>query len=96
MIDVITELRNYPVKLQIYDTYAESNDVREVYQVDLTELDNLERADIVVLAVPHDDFVKQGWKLISKLLQPKGGIVYDVKSVLDKNVVPDNVNLLRL
>ncbi len=62
----------------------------------MTELANLKKADVVVLAVPHDDFVEQGWKLISELLQPKGGIVYDVKSVLDKNTIPENVNLLRL
>jgi len=96
VIDLITELRNYPVTVQICDTHAESIAVRDEYQVDLTELDNLKKADVVVLAVPHDDFVEQGWKLISELLQPKGGIVYDVKSVLDKNTIPENINLFRL
>ena len=96
VIDVITELRNYPVTIQICDTHAESIAVRDEYQVDLTELDNLKKADAVVLAVPHDDFVEQGWKFISELLQPKGGIVYDVKSVLDKNTIPENINLYRL
>jgi len=96
VIDLITELRNYPVTVQICDTHAESIAVRDEYQVDLTALDNLKKADVVVLAVPHDDFVEQGWKLISELLQPKGGIVYDVKSVLDKNTIPENINLFRL
>ena len=96
VIDLITELRNYPVTVQICDTHAESIAVRDEYQVDLTELDNLKKADVVVLAVPHDDFVEHGWKLISELLQPKGGIVYDVKSVLDKNTIPENINLFRL
>ena len=96
VIDLITELRNYPVTVQICDTHAESIAVRDEYQVDLTELDNLKKADMVVLAVPHDDFVEQGWKLISELIQPKGGIVYDVKSVLDKNTIPENINLFRL
>jgi len=96
VIDLITELRNYPVTVQICDTHAESIAVRDEYQVDLTALDNLKKADVVVLAVPHDDFVEQGWKLISELIQPKGGIVYDVKSVLDKNTIPENINLFRL
>ena len=56
----------------------------------------MKKADVVVLAVPHDDFVEHGWKLISELLQPKGGIVYDVKSVLDKNTIPKNITLFRL
>ena len=59
-------------------------------------LDDLEKADAVILAVPHKEFLDQGWKLISELLQTKGGIAYDIKSTLDRSTTPENINLYRL
>jgi UDP-N-acetyl-D-galactosamine dehydrogenase len=96
VIDIITELGNYPVTVQVYDPCADSNDVRNEYQIDLTKLDGLKKSDAVILAVPHDDFVTQGWKLIAELLDSKSGIVYDIKSILDRKRKPENINLFRL
>jgi UDP-N-acetyl-D-galactosamine dehydrogenase len=96
VIDIVNELGNYPVTIQVYDPCADSPDVKNEYQIDLIELDDLDKADAIILAVPHNDFVKQGWKLISKLLKAKEGVVYDIKSILDRNTTPDNINLIRL
>ena len=96
VIDIITELRNYPVTIQVYDPCADSLDVRNEYQIDMTEFDDLKNSDAVILAVSHDDFVTQGWTLISELLNPEGGVVYDIKSTLDRNNRPENINLFRL
>jgi len=96
VIDIISELNNYPVTIQIYDPCADSMDVRDEYQLDLIEFDDLEKADAVILAVPHKEFLDQGWKLISELLQTKGGIAYDIKSTLDRSTTPENINLYRL
>ena len=62
----------------------------------LVKRDDLEKADAVILAVPHNDFISQGWKIVSEALNIDGGIVYDIKSILDRNKKPDNVNLIRL
>jgi UDP-N-acetyl-D-glucosamine/UDP-N-acetyl-D-galactosamine dehydrogenase len=96
VIDIITELSDYPVTIQTYDPCADSVDVRDEYQIDLIELDNLKKADAVIFAVPHDEFVTQGWGLISELLNNGGGSVYDIKSILDRNNKPENINLFRL
>ena len=94
VIDIINELSNYPVTIQVYDPCADGIDVRDEYQIDLVKFDNLEKADAVILAVPHNDFLEQGWELISKLLEE--GIVYDIKSILDRDTIPENLNLFRL
>ena len=96
VIDIIKELRNFPVTIQVYDPCADRINVSEKYQIDLVKLDDLEKADAVILAVPHNDFTSQGWKIISETLNADGGIVYDIKSILDRNKKPDNVNLIRL
>ncbi len=95
--DIIDELGLYPVKIQVYDPCADSIDVRDEYQIDLVdEFDDLEKADAVILAVPHDDFITQGWKLVSELLPSKDGVVYDIKSILDRKNKPEDINLFRL
>ena len=96
VLDIISALRNYPITIQIYDPYADSLDVRNEYQINMTEFDDLKSSDAVILAVSHDDFIMQGWTLISKLLNSEGGVVYDIKSTLDRNNRPENINLLRL
>jgi UDP-N-acetyl-D-glucosamine/UDP-N-acetyl-D-galactosamine dehydrogenase len=96
VIDIITELSNYPVTIQVYDPCADSVDVRDEYQLDLTDFEHLKKADAVVYAVPHDEFVSQAWGLMSELLNTSGGAVYDIKSVLDRNNKPDNIHLFRL
>ncbi|MGY8816052.1 MAG: nucleotide sugar dehydrogenase [Gammaproteobacteria bacterium] len=96
VVDIITALRDHPVTIQVYDPYADSLDVRSEYQINMTEFDDLKSSDAVILAVSHDDFIVQGWALISKLLNSENGVVYDIKSTLDRNNRPKNINLLRL
>ncbi len=96
VIDIICELSNFPVTIQVYDPCADSMDVRDEYKLKLVEFNDLEKADAVILAVPHKEFLEKGWKLISELLHVNEGIVYDIKSILDRSIIPENINLFRL
>jgi len=96
VIDIITELNNQQITTQVYDPLADSNDVKEEYNINLTEFDKLQKANAIILAVAHDEFVEQGWKLISELLVSEGSLVYDIKCILDRNKKPENINLIRL
>jgi UDP-N-acetyl-D-glucosamine/UDP-N-acetyl-D-galactosamine dehydrogenase len=58
--------------------------------------DALKPADAVVLAVAHDEYVKEGWDLIETLLRDRGGAVFDVKGVLDRASKPAAIELWRL
>ncbi len=96
VVDLIHALKAHSLKVQVYDPHADKDDIKSEYQISLIEPDNLEKADVVVLAVPHDEFVRKGWRLVSELINPNGGSVYDIKSVLDRAHVPENINLFRL
>ena len=96
VIDIINELRNHSVTIQVYDPCAEIHDVKNEYQIDLKDYKSLQRADVVIVAVPHDEFIDKGWSGISALLHPSGGIVFDVKSILDRCNKPNNIELYRL
>ena len=96
IVDILQTLNTFPVKTQIYDPYADEVDLKNEYQIDLCKFDDLKKSDVIILAVPHTSFVNKGWSLVNDLLKTKEGIVYDVKSVLDRNNKPKNINLIRL
>jgi len=53
-------------------------------------------ADAVVLAVPHDFYLKSGWPLITRLLKDGQGLVMDVKGVLSLLERPPGIEVWRL
>jgi UDP-N-acetyl-D-galactosamine dehydrogenase len=56
----------------------------------------LKPADVVILAVAHDDYVKGGWTMMERLLAERSGLVLDVKMKLDRATAPSAIELWRL
>ena len=57
---------------------------------------NGERFDAIVLAVPHQQFIKDGWQLINALRNiDKSTLVMDIKARLDRTSTPPAINLWR-
>ena len=77
-IDVYEELKSYNVNLDVYDPWADSNEVRAEFGFDLIENPN-KKYHAVILTVAHKEFLNQD--LRSHLVE--GGILYDVKGILD-------------
>jgi UDP-N-acetyl-D-glucosamine/UDP-N-acetyl-D-galactosamine dehydrogenase len=96
VIDIVRELQSFGVAVQIADPLADARTVEEEYGVTLTDLEALQPADAVILAVPHDSYVEGGWPLIQRLLGDRAGLVLDVKLKLDRNLRPASVELWRL
>ena len=80
----------------MHDPLALAGEAEHEYGIALAEMPALRRADAVILAVAHDDYVRGGWPMIEKLLKPGGGVVLDVKSMLDRAAKPQGVELWRL
>lgn len=96
VIDVIRELQEYDIEVQVTDAEASAKDGLREYGVSLIEMDDLEKADAVVLAVPHQEYVEKGWSNVQSLLKDGSGIVVDVKSVLPLGEKPKELELWRL
>ena len=71
-------------------------DVTHEYGINLTDIDRLEPVEAVIVAVPHETYLKSGWPLIVSLLKNERGVVLDVKSRLDRAKTPPGVELWRL
>jgi len=82
VIDIIRELQDYGVDVEVYDPLASAEEVKEEYSISLLSKPNQQYAGIV-LAVGH----KQFFELNLSEMKKEDGVVYDVKSILDKKIV---------
>jgi UDP-N-acetyl-D-galactosamine dehydrogenase len=96
VIDIVRELASFGLSVQVHDPMANAADAEHEYGVTLTELDALQPADAVVLAVAHERYVHGGWPLIQRLLRGGSGFVLDVKARLDRTSKPAGIELWRL
>ncbi|WP_424236926.1 nucleotide sugar dehydrogenase [Bhargavaea ginsengi] len=96
VIDIIRELQEYGVNIQVADPQANPEAAYYEYGVDLVPYKELEKADAVILAVPHSEYKLEGWKGLEKLLHEKATVVVDIKSILPINEKPEAIDLWRL
>lgn len=76
VIDVIEELKEFGCDITVSDYWADANEVRDEYGLELKKDVNYEDYEAVILAVAHDKFkdVKLG---------NKNQVVFDIKSILE-------------
>ena len=96
VIEIVRELQKFGVAVQIADPLANVDTVAQEYDLSLTDLDALQPADAVILAVVHERYIDGGWPLIQRLLHGGAGLVLDVKTKLDRSSRPSGIELWRL
>lgn len=96
VIDIVRELQDYQVNVQVHDPLAAADEAEEEYGLQLLQEADLRAADAVVLAVPHEAYLQQGWEGICARLRDGGGVVLDIKGRLPRASRPNGVRLWRL
>lgn len=96
VVDIIRELESFGLVVQVHDPLANAADAKQEYDVTLTSLEELRPADAVILAVAHAGYLDRGWALVQKLLVDGKGLVFDVKTMLDRGSQPAGIELWRL
>ena len=82
VIDVVLELKSFGIQVEVYDPWANREEVKREYKLDLLEAPT-SQYDGVVLAVGHEIFRQLDWSVLRK----ESTVVYDVKGFLDKSLV---------
>ncbi|MBR6272143.1 MAG: nucleotide sugar dehydrogenase [Bacteroidales bacterium] len=86
VVDIYHTLEEYTPNISVYDPWANPEHVLAEYGIRVTPHSSLLTPhfyDAVILAVEHKEFMD----LDVKSLVKDGGVVYDVKGVLDRNIV---------
>lgn len=83
IIDVFHTIADYSRNITVYDPWANPDAVKREYNIEVVSNLPDEKFDAVILGVAHKQFLE----LDVRSLVKDGGVVYDVKGVLPKNVV---------
>ena len=82
VIDVVHELKSYGIDVQVHDPVPDAGEARHEYGLELKPWDALPRADAVVVAVAHRQFVARPLAdYLTKVVER--GCFIDVKSQFD-------------
>ena len=83
VVDIYNELVSYGIKVDVNDPWANKNEVMNEYGIKLTERLNLEQYHAIILTVAHKEYLH----LKIHELNRDEVVVFDTKSVFDKNLV---------
>jgi UDP-N-acetyl-D-galactosamine dehydrogenase len=82
VIDIYNELRNFDINVEVYDPWANPQEVKHEYGIEISNSVTKGNYAAVILAVAHKEFLD----LDIRLLTPNG-VIFDVKGILSKNVI---------
>lgn len=82
VIDLIDELRQFGCVVDVYDPWADKDEVKHEYAIDLIDNFEITKYEAIVLAVSHHQFVE-----IDLSKKSENTVVYDLKAIWDKNSV---------
>lgn len=84
IVDIYSTLSEYTSNITIFDPWANTAEVKHEYNIDIVNtLNSSDKYDAVILGVAHKEFLS----LDIKSLLNDTAVVYDVKGILDRNII---------
>ncbi|WJG08454.1 Vi polysaccharide biosynthesis UDP-N-acetylglucosamine C-6 dehydrogenase TviB [Aliiglaciecola sp. LCG003] len=86
VVDIATELENYHVNMDIYDPWAESDEVYQEYGLRLVDKPEAGKYDAIIAAVAHQQFKQMSSEELTALGKDNC-VIFDLKYIVDKKIV---------
>ncbi len=84
VIDIVSRLNEYKAHTYVHDPWANAEEVLQEYNIECSnKLNEAKKYDAIVLAVAHNEFFNLNIKEYCK----SPSVVYDVKAVLDTDII---------
>tara|TARA_B100001250_G_scaffold379505_1_gene370236 strand:+ start:794 stop:2086 length:1293 start_codon:yes stop_codon:yes gene_type:complete len=84
VVTIIDRLKHYNCNIVITDPYVINEEAKDLYDINLQNLDIITKKDAVIIAVSHNEYAFLSPKDWKRMLN-KGGVVIDVKSIYKKD-----------
>src|SRR5699024_9062674 len=94
IIDVIKELQDFGLNVIVHDAEADSKEAKKFYDLDLKENNELNIEDVLVFAVPHEDYLKNKEDYLK--LVSDNGLIFDIKGIINDEDLKENQSIWRL
>ena len=83
VIDIYKELIQFDLNVDIYDPWADAVEVENEYHIKLIDKIDLNNYQAVVITVAHQQFLELDYQIVKN----NNGVIFDTKSVIDRNLV---------
>ena len=93
--DILAELRSFGIEPLVHDPMADPAEAMHEYGVSLAGIENFTGLDGLIFAVPHKSLKDRGEAKFAAMMN-QGGVIFDVKSALDRGKLPANVSYTAL
>jgi UDP-N-acetyl-D-galactosamine dehydrogenase len=90
VVEIVTELTTFGSKVDVCDPWADADEARAEYGIDLVKDPEKGAYDVIVIAVAHDQFRAMGAAGI-RGFGKETSVVYDIKYVLPSDAVDDRL-----
>lgn len=87
--DIVAELRQFGIESLVHDPLADIHEAQQEYGIQLVDWQDMSNLDAVVLAVSHQAYLDMRDRLLTCVRS--GGVLMDIKSILDPAIVPPNI-----
>lgn len=92
-LEILRGIQQLGLNVQVSDPHVSRKEMKEAYDIEIKTVEEMEPADIVILAVPHKDFQEHD---LFSLLKEDHSILMDIKSRISKKELPTGTLLWRL
>ena len=89
VIDVIEGLKSFGHRVTVVDSWADPDDAKKYYNIDLAENNGLSNFDCMIGAVSHSSYTAFTTKDFEQRVR-EGGLVADIKNMWDVAKIPSN------
>jgi UDP-N-acetyl-D-galactosamine dehydrogenase len=88
--DIVKELREFGIEPVIHDAMADCKEAKHEYGIELAGWEDMQNLDGLIVAVSHKAYRDMPLEKITGCLN-NGGVVIDVKNMLDRKQVPGHL-----
>lgn len=87
VFDIIKILNKKKIKIYAFDPNLKKEDISKIIKIRLNQ--KFKKLDVLVLAVPHDEFLKFNYSKLKKILN-KNGLIFDIRGILKDKKIKEN------
>jgi UDP-N-acetyl-D-galactosamine dehydrogenase len=89
--DIAAELRQYGIEPLVHDPLVAPDDAFREYGISLSSFEEIRDLDALILAVGHEEYIKQGASTLISHLRNNDGVFVDVKSLFSPEQFPETI-----
>jgi UDP-N-acetyl-D-glucosamine/UDP-N-acetyl-D-galactosamine dehydrogenase len=79
VVDLARELKQFGSHIVVSDPFVPAKEIRESFDIDAIDVPESNNFDVVILAVPHDEFINSGIEIINSYAKDDS-LIIDLKS----------------